>query len=313
MGRFSKMVWIGRFSILCALLLVHRFVNMSIHAEIYGDTDTGRMLKDPRTEEKSHNMSFAAKGEAKYRILCWILTDPDDLDNRTIHVKNTWTQKCDIRLFMSSAENKTFPTIGLNVSSGRQHIAAKSKAAWTYIHNNFAEQADYFMKADPDTYVIVENLRKYLSHRDPTVAEYIGHSLKLKRHNFTYMSGGSGIVISREALRLLVTKAFPLRPTCIPDGEDEGEDWKTAQCLSKVGAKAVNTSDGFGRERFLLYRPEIHILGLYPPWFYEKNQNIAKQGINCCSDFPIAFHYINPLEMYVFDYLLNRVQVMRTN
>ena len=151
------------------------------------------------------------------------MCDPNDLDRRVIHVRDTWAKRCDVTLFMSSEKNDTFPTVGLNVPAGRSHIGIKSRSAWTYIYHNHFNDADYFYKADPDTYCIVENLREFLSHRDPNKPEYFGHHFKLPRRNFTYMSGGPGLAVSREALRRLVTQAFQLQPNCMPDGQGRCE------------------------------------------------------------------------------------------
>ncbi|XP_013416651.1 glycoprotein-N-acetylgalactosamine 3-beta-galactosyltransferase 1 isoform X2 [Lingula anatina] len=316
MCRSRIWVFCGINALLCSGIYLWLFVNYHTHEERRDHRFwAAKALRElsilGNKKEIRYRLDYTRNRGTKYRILCWILTDPDDLQKRTIHVKNTWTRRCDKSLFMSSAENKSFPTIGLNVSSGREHIAAKSKAAWVYIYNNFASSADYFMKADPDTYVIIENLRNYLSFRDSSVAEYFGHSFKLphRQLNFTYMSGGSGLVLSKEALRLLVTKAFFLKPSCIPDGT--GEDWKTAQCLSRVGAKAVNTTDELGRERFLPFTPLTHILGQYPKWYYTWDQNRARRGLNCCSKYPISFHYMSPRELNTLEYLFYHVRVAK--
>ena len=128
---------------------------------------------------------------------------------------------------MSSESDETFPAIGLNVPAGRKHIARKTQAAWTYIYTNCLQDADFFLKADPDTYVVVENLREYLTHFDTDKAQYFGHSFLLperfglfrNKTRITYMSGGAGLVISREALRRLVEVSFiKNNGSCIPDG-----------------------------------------------------------------------------------------------
>lgn len=152
------------------------------------------------------------------RILCWILTDPKYLE-RTKHVKATWAKRCDITLYMSSVENKTFPTIGLNVSSGRSHLASKSKAAWTYIHDHYLEKADFFVKADPDTFIIVENLRQFLSTKNASLPELYGHRFLFLSKNVTYTSGGAGVVLTKEALKRMVRLAFRKGLNCMPDGQ----------------------------------------------------------------------------------------------
>ena len=147
------------------------------------------------------------------------MADPNLLDKKVIHQKQTWGKRCDKLLVMSSKQNDTFPTVGLNVTAGRDHIGAKVLAAWKYIYKHYVEDYDFFVKTDPDTYLVVENLLDFLKDKDPELPHYYGHRYKPINWTFTYMAGGPGLVLTRESVRRLVTKAFVEHPKCLVDGQ----------------------------------------------------------------------------------------------
>ncbi|KAK6186502.1 hypothetical protein SNE40_008531 [Patella caerulea] len=186
----------------------------------------------------------------KDKILCWVLTAPKFLDNRAKAVKNTWGKRCDKTLFFSSAANASFPTIGLNVSEGRDALPNKTIRAFTYCYENYGQDFDWFMKADDDTYVIVENLRKFVSNYSSSDPIYFGHNF-YKYFKQGYMSGGAGYVLSKEALRVFVTKGVAkTKPVChIQDVRNE--DILMGACMEKLAVKAIDTVDEYQRERFL--------------------------------------------------------------
>lgn len=93
------------------------------------------------------------------RLLCWMMTDPDILE-KARPAQLTWFSKCDVPLIFSSDENDAFPTIGLKAPPGRKSIAAKAHLAWEHVYRNYKDKADFFMKADPDSYVFVNNLKR---------------------------------------------------------------------------------------------------------------------------------------------------------
>ena len=173
---------------------------------------------------------FAALEKGRPRLLCWILADPHLLDKKVIHQKQTWGKRCDKLLVMSSQQNDTFPTVGLNTTAGRQHIASKVTTAWNDIHKHYIEDYDFFIKTDTDTYLVVENLLDFLKDKDPNKPYFYGHRYRPRKWKFIYMAGGPGLVLTRESVRRLVTQAFVKHPYCITDGQ--GKTYLEAVILS---------------------------------------------------------------------------------
>lgn len=109
-------------------------------------------------------------------------------------------------LYMSS-NTSDFPTVGLNVSEGRDNLYWKTIRAFEYIHTHHLDSADWFVKTDDDTFLVPENLRLLLSRYDTNQPIYLGHKFRVLVKQ-GYMSGGAGYVLSREALKRLNSKPF---------------------------------------------------------------------------------------------------------
>ena len=126
------------------------------------------------------------------------------------------------------------------------------------------------MKADDDTYVIVENLRHFLSKRNPNEAVYYGHQFKTNPGDVYsgYHSGGSGYVLSKEALKRFGENVAHYLQACPKDGPDE--DLRMGACLTRMGIKVVNTSDEEGFITFFCFNIDLFIDGNYPRWYQAK-------------------------------------------
>lgn len=94
------------------------------------------------------------------RLLCWIPTHPN-ATQRARAVYQTWGQRCNKIVFTSTADDEELPVARLELDHEESHqkLPSKVKPSWIYIYDNFYTQADWFMKADDDTYVVVDNMK----------------------------------------------------------------------------------------------------------------------------------------------------------
>ncbi|GAB1605906.1 glycoprotein-N-acetylgalactosamine 3-beta-galactosyltransferase 1-like [Argonauta hians] len=254
---------------------------------------------EPHDDSHVHHDDYTMADtlKKKVRVLCWIMTGPKTLNTKAIHVKHTWGRRCNKILFMSSVTDPKFPTVGLNISEGREHLTGKTMKAFSYIYKNYFNDYDWFMKADDDTYVIVENLRYFLSAKDPKQPIYFGHHFKTIVKG-GYHSGGAGYVLSKEALRRFALKGNS--KICRQDGG--AEDAEIGRCLMLLNVTAGQSVDSLGRSRFHCFDPGTHLHGGFPKWFYQYDSNGAKSGIHNISDYAITFHYVSPRDMHALEF-----------
>ena len=113
--------------------------------------------------------------------------------------------------FNSSINETTLPTIGLPTAEGYGRLWGKVRKALIYLYHNHLT-FDWFLKADDDTYVVMDNLRRLLKQstavRNSDPAVWFGCRFKNPKIRQGYMSGGAGYVLSREALKRVVLQAL---------------------------------------------------------------------------------------------------------
>ncbi|KAH8294511.1 hypothetical protein KR044_013468, partial [Drosophila immigrans] len=265
------------------------------------------MLTTMGQGNQAPNEPLASHLEREVRVLCWVLTTPKYHKSRAVHVLRTWGRRCNKIYFMTSEPDDELETIILTKPDKYQVLWGKTKEAFTYIYEHKRHEADWFMKADDDTYVFVENLRHMLYPYSPDEPIYFGYNYKLfntPEKNATYMSGGSGYVLSREALRLFV-HGLNDSSKCRPQ-DDSAEDVEAGACLFHVGVAGGDSRDSKLLNRFYPLMPYTALMSHYSAmdfWLFKYSYYNPRSCVDCLSEYPVAFHYVPPEDLYTFDYV----------
>ena len=86
------------------------------------------------------------------------------------------------------------------------------------------------MRTDDDSYVIMENLRYFLSGQDTNKAIHFGHKFKVIVKS-GYFAGGPGVVFSKEALKRF---SSPEGIELCPEDNKGIDDVNIGYCMEKL-------------------------------------------------------------------------------
>ena len=235
------------------------------------------------------NVSRISLEASKTRILCWVSTYHANHDARLPAIKRTWGKKCDKLLFLSDVEDARIPTVRIVAPPLHEMLWQKHRAIVRLLVKEYrADQFDWILKCDDDTFVIMENLKKFLhspriraiSTSEPLI---LGHRMTLQwwemqrrfepfedydpervaamlrvrdatRNNggLMYTPGGGGYAMNWAYLKKL--EASSNEPFCLPN-DVVGDDWAISFCMWHFGVTPLDTRDEEKRERFHQYDP----------------------------------------------------------
>jgi hypothetical protein len=184
------------------------------------------------------------------RILCGLKTHVGKHD-KVADVADTWGWRCD---GFFAASSKTDRDIGADLlHEGPEeytNLWQKVRSMAAFMYDYYLDDYDYFLFADDDTFIIMENLRNYLLSLESATGGrnsrplYIGSPFSL--HEAQYNTGGPGYLLNRDALRRLVEDGLPYYFA----SDFGGEDVLMGTIMATLHIHMVDTSDAANRQRF---------------------------------------------------------------
>ncbi|XP_064105869.1 glycoprotein-N-acetylgalactosamine 3-beta-galactosyltransferase 1-like isoform X1 [Macrobrachium nipponense] len=297
-------------------IVLHVFVAFTVEMS---SVRRGAQMNEPWEDE--YNGSSSAENQISGskkspqdgpRVLCYILTGPTT-HQTALHVKNTWGQRCDKTVFFSTQSHEELQPEILDIPEGYVYLWAKTKAALTHLHRHYPSY-DWYLKADDDTFVIVENLRYFLLDKNPDEPVYYGVKFK-KLVKQGFMSGGGGYVLSREAVKKFVVEGLQMANQALcPSMDSKGvEDVNLGMCMEAIGVKAGDSRDAFGKPRFFSHNPmslfyKAPLINKFH-WYWRYLWYKHDVGPDCCSPHIVTFHDVEPRMMWTLEGLLYRMQI----
>jgi glycoprotein-N-acetylgalactosamine 3-beta-galactosyltransferase len=203
-------------------------------------------------------------------------------------INRTWAKDCDKYFFITKFENNSktttnnisyeytepFPILQPAFHDAELYTKLTDKVYKTlrdvYLRYN---DYDWYLKADDDTFIFVDNLRSFLSNKNSSKPVTYGYDFKMFVEK-GYHSGGAGYVLSNEAVRRIGSKLASDYKFCPNSGT---EDVDIATCLRKLLVYPDKSIDAGGRERFHPFSIKTHFNGNFPIGFDAYSANKIKK------------------------------------
>jgi glycoprotein-N-acetylgalactosamine 3-beta-galactosyltransferase len=236
------------------------------------------------------------------KVLCIVYTH-SNRHHVLQSIVETWGSRCSGFLAASNKTDKKVGAVDLSHlgNESYQSMYQKVRSIWAYVHRHYLMKYDFFFIGGDDVFVIAENLKHSLKDYDPDKTPlYLGgamtrHPLIRKR----YCGGGSGYVLNRACLRVLVEQMFD-KPECRPLEIRSDEDVIISDCLRPI-VNCTHSVDEHDETRFHPLSAQFHASWAYPTsanWFPQlllKHSNITatmKPMLESVSETSVSFHLV---------------------
>lgn len=187
----------------------------------------------------SHNETI--HNSKRSLLFVGVMTAEKYLKTRANAVYRTWGKDLPGRIaFFSSEVSKSdsLPLVALKGVDDSYPPQKKSFMMLLYMHDNFIDQFEWFLRADDDVYIKTDKLEGLLRSVDSRRAQFIGQAGRGNNEEFGNLSleydenfcmGGPGVILSRETLK----RVAPHVKECLKNLYTTHEDVELGRCVKK--------------------------------------------------------------------------------
>ncbi|XP_054112716.1 beta-1,3-glucosyltransferase isoform X1 [Callithrix jacchus] len=152
-------------------------------------------------------------------------------------VKQTWESQASLIEYYSDYTETSIPTVDLGIPNTDRGHCGKTFAILERFLNRSQDKTAWLVIVDDDTLISISRLQHLLSCYDSSEPVFLGerYGYGLGTGGYSYVTGGGGMVFSREAIRRL------LASKCRCYSNDAPDDMVLGMCFSGLGIPVTHS------------------------------------------------------------------------
>ncbi|XP_054978743.1 beta-1,3-glucosyltransferase isoform X2 [Sorex araneus] len=152
-------------------------------------------------------------------------------------VKQTWEHQARLIEYYSDYAESSIPTVDLGVPNTERGHCGKTFAILERFLNYSHDKIPWLVIVDDDTLISISRLQHLLSCYDASEPLFLGerYGYGLGTGGYSYVTGGGGMVFSREAIKRLLSSK------CRCYSNDAPDDMVLGMCFSGLGIPATHS------------------------------------------------------------------------
>ena len=169
---YKKILWLLFVISLAAIVLFLLWLafNRNFKSLYFKNAFDKQLLEDIIGQNRSDSQKMSCdeyRRQKEPKILCAIFTVKESHQTKMKAVHDTWSKKCDIRLYMTGPkafnqqDDPDMPFVYLNITDTLRKLTYKHMDTIVYVYDFHLFDFDWFLYANDDTYILMENLKLF--------------------------------------------------------------------------------------------------------------------------------------------------------